>query len=218
MVPVHGARSAAPANPVLRDVTERVIIASKGRFDRAKSDRERDASSRYRTRVRSRLTSSWRRRWTCGTSRRRAQDAVGHPAPFPLELPERLIGLYTFRDDLVVDPFMGSGTTMLAALCCGRRYLGYDTDAGYVAAAKRRLAEELERRAPRRPTRPEGASKAGSGNTLVQADGRVSGRCPTAPGRRRRPSRRMPSWPPVSASPAELAAPRSRSGGEFCRP
>ncbi len=78
---------------------------------------------------------------------------VGHPAPFPPELPLRLIGLYTFRDDLVLDPFMGSGTTLVAAICSGRRYLGYDTDPGYVATAKRRVAEELERRAPVAPVR-----------------------------------------------------------------
>jgi site-specific DNA-methyltransferase (adenine-specific) len=68
---------------------------------------------------------------------------VNHPAPFPVELPQRLIGLYTYRDDLVLDPFMGSGTTLVAALRGGRRYLGYDTDPAYVARAKRRLREEL---------------------------------------------------------------------------
>jgi site-specific DNA-methyltransferase (adenine-specific) len=68
---------------------------------------------------------------------------VNHPAPFPVELPQRLIGLYTYRDDLVVDPFMGSGTTAIAAIRTDRRCLGYDVDPEYVARAKRRVKEEL---------------------------------------------------------------------------
>ncbi len=158
------------ANPVLRDVTERVIIASKGRFDRAKStEKRRQLSLPHRSEISTdEFMEATLDVWNIAPE---SATRVGHPAPFPLELPLRLIGLYTFRDDLVVDPFMGSGTTMLAALCCGRRYLGYDTDPGYVATAKRRLADELERRAPRRPTRRGGTSKAGSGNALVPPDG-----------------------------------------------
>jgi site-specific DNA-methyltransferase (adenine-specific) len=64
---------------------------------------------------------------------------VGHPAPFPLELPARLIELYTFAGDVVLDPFLGSGTTALAAQQAGRRYVGYDTSEDYVALARRRL-------------------------------------------------------------------------------
>jgi len=65
---------------------------------------------------------------------------VGHPAPFPVELPERLIQLYTFRGDLVLDPFIGSGTTAVAALRTQRRYVGYDTEPSYIALAERRVA------------------------------------------------------------------------------
>ena len=54
---------------------------------------------------------------------------IGHPAPFPLELPERLIQLYTYSGDLVLDPFLGAGTTALASLRQGRHYVGYDLDA-----------------------------------------------------------------------------------------
>ena len=49
---------------------------------------------------------------------------VGHPAPFPVELPEQLIRLYTFENDLVLDPFMGSGSALVAAARLGRRYAG----------------------------------------------------------------------------------------------
>ena len=69
---------------------------------------------------------------------------VGHPAPFPVELPEQLIRLYTFRDDLVLDPFMGSGSTLVAAARLGRRYIGYDLDENYVEIARRRVAEVLQ--------------------------------------------------------------------------
>ncbi|MGH9078616.1 MAG: DNA-methyltransferase, partial [Acidimicrobiales bacterium] len=67
---------------------------------------------------------------------------VGHPAPFPVELPRRLIELYTYRGDLVLDPFMGSGSTALAAIRTERHYVGFDTDEAYVALAERRIAEE----------------------------------------------------------------------------
>src|SRR5204862_6640023 len=72
---------------------------------------------------------------------------VGHPAPFPVELPERLIRLFTFAGDLVLDPFMGSGSALVAAARLGRRYVGYDTDPAYVEIARRRVASD-EARAP----------------------------------------------------------------------
>ena len=135
------------ANPVLRDVTERVVIASKGRFDRAQRVETRRQRSLPHT---SDMSTDEFMEATLDVWNMAPESAtrVGHPAPFPVELPLRLIGLYTFRDDLVVDPFMGSGTTLVAAICSGRRYLGYDTDPNYVATAKRRVAEELERQAP----------------------------------------------------------------------
>ncbi len=78
----------------------------------------------------------------CGRSHRRAPRRVGHPAPFPVELPEKLIALYTYTDDLVLDPFMGSGTALVAAARMGRRYVGYDLDPIYVDIARRRVAIE----------------------------------------------------------------------------
>jgi site-specific DNA-methyltransferase (adenine-specific) len=68
---------------------------------------------------------------------------VGHPAPFPVALPERLIHLYTYRGDLVLDPFMGSGSTAVAAIRTERHYAGYDADPQYVEHAKLRVASEL---------------------------------------------------------------------------
>jgi site-specific DNA-methyltransferase (adenine-specific) len=70
---------------------------------------------------------------------------VGHPAPFPVELPERFLRLYTYRDDLVLDPFMGSGSTAVAAVRHDRHFVGVDTDPEYVAAAQTRVEQERER-------------------------------------------------------------------------
>jgi DNA modification methylase len=67
---------------------------------------------------------------------------VGYPAPFPVELPERLIQLYTYRRDLVLDPLMGSGTTAVAAVRTDRHYVGYDTDPVYVERARERVDVE----------------------------------------------------------------------------
>ena len=76
---------------------------------------------------------------------------VGHPAPFPVELPLRLIDLYTYEGDVVLDPFIGAGTTAVAALRSGRHFVGYDTDASYVASARKRIKLESARQARRRP-------------------------------------------------------------------
>ena len=70
---------------------------------------------------------------------------VGHPAPYPVELPKRLIELYTYESDVILDPFMGSGTTAVAALRTNRHFVGFDTDQSYVTRAKSRIAAERER-------------------------------------------------------------------------
>jgi site-specific DNA-methyltransferase (adenine-specific) len=130
-----------PANPVLRDLTERIIVASKGRFDRALSAKERakrglpSEASLSRDEFMEATTDVWEMPPERATQ-------VGHPAPFPVELPERLIHLYTYRGDLVVDPLMGSGTTAVAAVRTGRHFAGYDTDPAYVEQARKRVAEE----------------------------------------------------------------------------
>ncbi|MDE0376440.1 MAG: site-specific DNA-methyltransferase [bacterium] len=141
----------SPANPVLRDVTERVVVASKGRFDRALSRSQRQAAG-----LPHRATISpdefmdatldvWEIRPASATQ-------VGHPAPFPEELPARLIRLYTYEDDLVLDPFMGSGTTLVAAAEANRRGVGYDIDPAYIDLAEARLADLEQRTSSPLPT------------------------------------------------------------------
>lgn len=137
---------ASASNPVLRDVTERVIVACKGRFDRALS---RAVRQRRGLPYEDTISREEFMAFTLDVWRIPAEHArkVGHPAPFPVELPRRLIELYTYRGDLVLDPFLGSGSTAVAAVRTGRRYVGYDVDPGYVALAARRV--EAERAARR---------------------------------------------------------------------
>ncbi len=130
-----------PSNPVLRDVTERIVIASKGRFDRALKPNQRLAAGLPSTGTISRdefleaTTDLWEIPPESATR-------VGHPAPYPIELPKRLIELYTYENDVVLDPFMGSGTTAVAALRTNRHYIGFETDRSYVTRARTRIATE----------------------------------------------------------------------------
>lgn len=127
-----------PGNPVLRDLTERIVIASKHRFDRAVPARKRALADLPSTATIGAdefmdLTTDV---WEFPTE---SATRVGHPAPFPVELPRRLINLYTYEGDLVLDPFMGSGSTAVAAVRTGRHFVGFDTDHEYVAAARARV-------------------------------------------------------------------------------
>ena len=117
------------SNPTLRDVHEYIMVLSKGRFKRENNGREatieRDSFLEFTRSV-----------WQFPTE---SAKRVGHPAPFPVELPRRLIELYTFEGDVVLDPFMGSGSTAIAARNSGRHYVGYEIDQTYVELAQARL-------------------------------------------------------------------------------
>jgi site-specific DNA-methyltransferase (adenine-specific) len=130
-----------PGNPVLRDVTERILVASKGRFDRAVDARSRASAGMPSTGT---MTVDDFLEATLDVWELAPESArrVGHPAPFPVELPRRLIDLYTYEGDLVLDPFMGAGSTAVAAVRSGRHFVGFDTDSGYVEAALARIEAE----------------------------------------------------------------------------
>jgi site-specific DNA-methyltransferase (adenine-specific) len=130
------------ANPVLRDVSERVIVASKGRFDRARSvkQRAREGLPHESTIMTEDFMALTLDVWPIPAESARR---VGHPAPFPVELPAQLIRLYTYENDLVLDPFMGSGSALVAAAVLGRRYVGYDLDQSYVEMSRRRVEEAM---------------------------------------------------------------------------
>lgn len=118
------------ANPVLRDTHEYILVFSKGAFERKKGDRENT------------ITKEQFMEWTKSVWTMNPESAkkVKHPAPFPVELPYRLIQLYTFKGDVILDPFMGSGSTAIAALKSGRKYVGYDIDPEYIKIAEERIA------------------------------------------------------------------------------
>jgi len=139
-------------NPVLRDLTERVIVASKGRFDRAMPKGRAEQGLPHESTLSAddfmeATLDVWK---IAPESARRVQ----HPAPFPIELPRRLIDLYTYRGDVVIDPFLGSGTTLVAAERTGRRGMGFDLDPEYIEIATSRLDAEKAR--PKAPTFVEG--------------------------------------------------------------
>lgn len=115
-------------NPTLRDIHEYVIVASKGSFARVRAGEDTIVKEDFLDAT----VSIWE---ILPESARR----VGHPAPFPVELPRRLIELYTFSGDLVLDPFLGSGSTAVAAVQSDRHYVGYETEASYVEIAERRI-------------------------------------------------------------------------------
>jgi len=117
-------------NPTLRDIHEYIIVASKGSYARVRRGEDTISKEEFLDAT----VSIWN---ILPESARR----VGHPAPFPVELPRRLIELYTFEDDLVLDPFLGSGTTAVAAVESKRHYVGYELDAGYIDIAERRIQE-----------------------------------------------------------------------------
>ena len=118
------------SNPTLRDSHEYIIVCSKDTYRRPKVQGRVDTISKDGFLA-----------WTRSVWQFAPESArrTGHPAPFPVELPHRCIHLYTYTDEVVLDPFMGSGTTAIAALQSGRRFVGYETSAEYRQLALRRL-------------------------------------------------------------------------------
>ena len=126
------------SNPTLRDTHEYILVFQKPHpksgFGRRKP--EGGESTIGRDEFLEFTKSVWR---FGPESAKRAK----HPAPFPVELPRRLIQLYSFTGDVVLDPFMGTGATAVAAATAERRYVGYDTSPEYCAIAEERIAEAV---------------------------------------------------------------------------
>lgn len=118
------------SNPTLRDVHEYILIFSK------ESYRRKPPEKRKNTIDRDDFLENTKSIWTFPSV---SAKRIGHPAPFPKELPARLLQLYTFAGETVLDPFMGSGQTALAAIEAGRSFVGYETDSGYVDLAEKRI-------------------------------------------------------------------------------
>ncbi len=120
------------ANPILRDIHEYILVFSKEAFNRKK------LPGKLSTITKEQFLEYTKSVWTFPAESARK---VGHPAPFPVELPFRLIQLYTFKEEIVLDPFCGSGSVFIAAIKAGRHYIGYDTEKEYVELSKKRIRE-----------------------------------------------------------------------------
>lgn len=124
------------SNPTLRDIHEYILIFSKGEYKRT---RKRDELKNKVDTITKEQFMEWTKSiWTMNAE---SAKRIGHPAPFPEELPFRLIQLFSFKNDVILDPFMGSGTTAIAALKSERKYIGFDTVNEYVKLAERRISE-----------------------------------------------------------------------------
>jgi len=123
------------SNPTLRDTHEYILIFSKGKF-------RRDSRNKESTITRDEFLEFTKSIWTFLPE---SANKVGHPAPFPVELPYRCIQLYTFNNEVVLDPFCGVGTTAVAAIKLGRHFVCLDNDMEYVQKARERIQEYLFR-------------------------------------------------------------------------
>jgi site-specific DNA-methyltransferase (adenine-specific) len=112
-------------NPTLRDIHEYILIFSKGSFKRDDMDRDSTIS-------RDEFLELTKSVWTFPAE---SAKKVGHPAPFPIEMPYRLIQLYTFSEEVVLDPFIGSGQSAIATIKTGRHYVGYEISEQYAKLA-----------------------------------------------------------------------------------
>ena len=122
-------------NPVLRDIHEYILIFSKESYQRA------NHQDQPATMTRDEFLELTKSVWTFGAE---SAKKVGHPAPFPVELPLRCIKLYTFENDVILDPFIGSGSAAIAAMMQNRKYVGYDVDKNYIKNAEKRINQILE--------------------------------------------------------------------------
>lgn len=122
-------------NPILRDIHEYILVFCKDTFTRHNPHKRKSAISKEE------FLEFTKSVWRFAAER---ASKVGHPAPFPIELPYRLIQLYTFEDEVVLDPFVGSGTTCITALKTNRKYVAYDIDKKYCDLAEQRIKQFLQ--------------------------------------------------------------------------
>ncbi len=127
----------SPSAPYVIAPVELIIVLFKGSWRRPAAGRKSDISRQEFM------------DWTNGlwTFSGESKKKVGHPAPFPVELPLRCMKLFSYIDDIVLDPFMGSGSTLVAASRCDRRGIGIELDEGYCITARGRLEREKVKRA-----------------------------------------------------------------------
>ena len=128
------------SNPILRDVHEYILIFSKGNYKRERDKNEKEF--RHDNISKEEFIEWTKSVWTMNPERAKR---IGHPAPFPEELPNRLIKLFSFTNDIVIDPFMGSGTTAIAAIKNSRNFVGYEINEEYINLANNRIENLKEK-------------------------------------------------------------------------
>ena len=119
------------SNPVIRDIHEYCLVFSK--------DSMKNSSGGKSTIEKDEFMESTLSIWNITPEKAKK---IGHPAPFPVELPKKFINLYSFKDDLILDPFIGSGTTAVASKLLERKYVGYEINKNYIKIANNRLKME----------------------------------------------------------------------------
>ncbi len=119
-------------NAIIKNDMEFILMQRKPGGYRQPTEHQRDLS---------RLPKEEFREWCQQTWSLTGASTREHPAPFPLELAQRLVRMFSFAGDTVLDPFAGTGTTLLAATQWGRNSVGFEVDAKYFALAKRRLED-----------------------------------------------------------------------------
>jgi len=122
------------SNPCLRDTNEFVLIFSKDHMKRERTGDDSISRNEFLTASKS----VW------GDIQTESARRIGHPSPFPVALASRLIHFYSFRNDLVLDPFVGSGSTAVAAVLSGRHYVGYDIIESYCQLARKRVKQAMD--------------------------------------------------------------------------
>ena len=128
------------SNPILGDVHEYILIFSKGNYKRERDKNEKEF--RYDNISKEEFIEWTKSIWTMNPE---SAKRIGHPAPFPEELPNRLIKLFSFTNDIVIDPFMGSGTTAIAAIKNSRNFVGYEINEEYINLANNRIENLKEK-------------------------------------------------------------------------
>jgi len=120
------------SNPVIRDIHEYCLVFSKDSFKKSSKGESTIEKEEF---MESTLSI-----WNINPARAKK---IGHPAPFPVELPQKFINLYSYKDDLILDPFIGSGTTAIAAKNLKRNFVGYEIEKEYIDIANKRLETEV---------------------------------------------------------------------------
>ena len=123
----------SPSTPAVRRNHEYILVYSKEQFKLEKTTESGDPDITGEE-FQNYIASTW-------SIQAETRKLGGHPVPFPIELPSRLIKLYSYPNDIILDPFNGVGTTCVAAKLLARRYIGIDMEESYCQYARDRILD-----------------------------------------------------------------------------